>query len=490
MRAVRQTARALAADRSTKLLPIAVAQFFFIGAVGIAIFRTAAAASNSTTSDTVFINVEAHSIAFSALYFWIIPAVFLSSIIGVSQTEAAIPRILRRFQVDLARMALPENLTVPEDCVDDDGLVLPRTIKSLNECLKDDQKRVFHGGVYSWQPSNVKASRAGSLWGIRGLLPYSIVILSTLAGTLVSSLVPPVGFDCRNGAEIILCIIWILSAQADRLLIGLWSQNSDRRKTLFWVTTIKDFLATTATMGGIVVTQIGIFNRCDCYTNWGKTGLALPQMPDVASVLIDRLSMDYPLITFLCIAIEIIVVPLLIYFQFRHAFRVFVQRDDRQSNAPWLWKAYRRLRACKEKLSRALSLRPVRRSRFDRGVTSSGESGNRNESIEMPILEITEEPLTEEPEGVQQEIDVVNGPPNPIANFQLGPFQSRISSRESTLQSGSDALYQSDTRHRNTEPHRAEDDEASRMRHPRDEKLAHRKPLPGHSPLQEFQSRP
>lgn len=485
MTAVRQTARALAADRSTKLLPIAVALLFFIGAVGIAIFRTAAAAGKSATSDTVFINVEAHSIAFSALYFWIIPAVFLSSIIGVSQTEAAIPRILRRFEVDLARIALPKNATLPEECVDDDGLVLPKNIKLLNECLKDDQKRIFHGGVYSWQPSKpVEASQAGFLWGIRGLLPYSIVILGTMAGMLVSSLVPPEGFDCRNWAELLICIIWILSAQAGLWLKYLWSQNPNTRKTLFWATFIKDFLAMAATMGGIIVTQVGIFNRCACYTNWGQTGLALPQMPDVASVLLRRLNKDYPAITFLCIGIEIIVFPLLISIQYRHAFRVFVQRDDRQSNAPWLWKTYRIIQACEAVSFHVVSFRPFKRSRPHRGVTSSGESGLRDQSIEMPML-------THEPESVEEEVaDIVDEQPDPTANIPSNSFQSKTSSRESTLQSGSDALSQSDTRRRNTEPHRRKDEEAARLKHPGDEKLLHRKPLPGNSPLQEFHSRP
>ena len=481
MKAVRQTARALAADRSTKLLPIAVALIFFIAAVGIAIFRTAAAAKNSATSDTVFINVEAHSIAFSALYFWIIPVVFLSSIIGVSQTEAAIPRILRRFQVDLARMALPENVTLPQECVDDDGLVLAKRIKLLNECLIDNQKRVFHGGIYSWQPSNqVKASRTRSFWRIRGLLPYSIVILGTMTGVLVSSLVPPEGFDCRHYAELGICAVWILSAQADRLLKHLWSQDSKKRNTLFWATTIKDFSATAATMGGIIVTQIGIFNRCNCYTNWGKTGLALPQMPDVSSVLIRRLNIDYPAITFLCISIEFVVVPILISFQYRHAFRVFVQRDDRQSNAPCLWKAYRIIRAGKENLSHALSFCSFRRLRPHRGVTSSGESGLRDQSIEMPML-----PRTQEPDNIQEaESDEINHQSNPTANISSEPFQSKTSSRESTWNLGTDP------RRRNTEQNRAEDGEASRIKNPRDEKLLHRKPLPGHSPLQDFQSRP
>ena len=120
---VYQTASALAADRATNFLPIIVAQSLFIGAIAIATFRTAAAAKVSP--DTLWINLEAHGIAYSSQYFWIIPAVFLGSVIGVSQTKDAIPRLLRRFQGDLDHLPLPERVVLP------------------NNCLDGDQKRVF-----------------------------------------------------------------------------------------------------------------------------------------------------------------------------------------------------------------------------------------------------------------------------------------------------------------------------------------------------------
>lgn len=162
--------------------------------------RTASAAS--IISDTVYINVEAHSIAYSALYFWIIPAVILSLVIGVSQTEASIPHILRRIQhkpplphperlaEEIAcasgdRRMAKEYLGELSNCLDDhemreqklakinetldndrtktlDGLVeryqsLTRRSKAmekvveLNESL-NDRRRITHGGIYSWQP--------------------------------------------------------------------------------------------------------------------------------------------------------------------------------------------------------------------------------------------------------------------------------------------------------------------------------------------------
>ncbi|KAL8671115.1 MAG: hypothetical protein Q9168_004384 [Polycauliona sp. 1 TL-2023] len=116
--AVRITARALAADRSTKLLPIIVAEFLFIRAIAVAMGKTTSSAKNTASSDTVFVNVEAHSVAFSALYFWILPAVFMGALIGVSQTEDAIPRILRRFQIDLDRLLAPDKYKLSDAYLD------------------------------------------------------------------------------------------------------------------------------------------------------------------------------------------------------------------------------------------------------------------------------------------------------------------------------------------------------------------------------------
>lgn len=62
------------------------------------------------------------------------PTVFLGSIIGVSQTEAAIPRILKHFQADVERLESPTNVILS------------------NHYLDDSQKRIFQGGVYPLQP--------------------------------------------------------------------------------------------------------------------------------------------------------------------------------------------------------------------------------------------------------------------------------------------------------------------------------------------------
>lgn len=117
-----QTGGALAADRATKFLPVIVAQIIFIAVIGVAALKIGAA--SRVSEDNVWIN-DVRSMAFSLQSLWIIPAVFLGSMIGVSQTATAIPRILRRFQTDLERLSLPKGVNLP------------------NDVLANDQRRVF-----------------------------------------------------------------------------------------------------------------------------------------------------------------------------------------------------------------------------------------------------------------------------------------------------------------------------------------------------------
>lgn len=424
-RTIRQTGRALAADRSTKFLPIIVAQAFFIGAIGIAIFRTASAAGANASSDTVFINVEAHSIAFSALYFWIIPAVFLGSTIGVSQTEAAIPRILRRFQVDIEHLELP-SVTLP------------------NDRLENKAKRVFYGGVYSWQPQKRRSSRKLMTCHY---LSYLVVIMGTVTGMMVSALVPPDGWDCRHIGEILILFAWLLSARTDVMLSHLWPSEDDQSK-LFWTTGTKDLLITIATMGGVITTQLGVFNRCSCYTLWGKIGLALPEMPEIAETLFHRLNTAYPAITFTSIGIELIVVPLFICIQYIDALRTYVQRDDRESNAAWLWKSVRKLRDMKAALRGILPRSFFRLSRANRTNTLIVEEGPPGESEEMQPLAPT---LSEEPDSIAAEDGGAMG--TTMANAHPEPMDpvSQSSGVDTLSRSGTDLSSASDGRRRNTE---------------------------------------
>jgi hypothetical protein len=337
---------ALASDRTTRFLPVIVAQGFYIGSVGIAFGRTAVASAGA--NPTTYINIEAHSIAFSALHFWIIPAVILASIIGVSQTENAIPRIMQRFQTDINsafpvwKSSLPNSHLTADDVED----------------RPDAALRERSGGIYTWQPTYTlprNNSRAGlasdnttkylnakwqrachayvnfiKLRPGSPVFPLLILAAGGITSTLISYLIPPRGFETRHIAEILLYSAWLLSAALDYIPYGA------HHRCHFWFTFAKDTLLTIATMGGIIATQVGVFNRCSSYTLWGKVPLALPEVVSVAATLVKRIATVYPAIAFLCIGFQLVVFPALILLQYSHAARVFLQRDDNASNLqPW-----------------------------------------------------------------------------------------------------------------------------------------------------------
>ena len=383
--------------------------------------------------------MEAHSIAFTAQYFWIIPTVFLGSIVGVSQTEAAIPRILRRFQIDLERLQLLKSIKLP------------------NDCLHDKQRRIFHGGIYSWQPQKYYSSR--TILTHYEVLPYLIVVLGTATGMMVSAFVPPDGWDCRNNGEILILIAWLLSARIDVLFHHLWpldennqrvaendrivaannmqiNENNQRlneenqrlkkdnqrlnedsqrlnktnQRKLLWITGIKDLLVTIATMGGVITTQLGVFNRCSCYTQWGRTGLALPEMPDVAEVLFHRLNTTYPTIAFIGIGIQLVIVPLFVCILYIDALRTFVQRDDKKSNAKWLWKSLKTYRALKARIQTQLSRKTKRTGTSALEMQSFAQSSSEEpESINTEHASAADAPETEEQSEPVPAVDPISG---------------------------------------------------------------------------------
>ena len=349
--AIYQTAEALAADRATKFLPIITALSIFIGAVGIAVGKTASAGA---FSETIFINREAHSIASSALYFWVIPAVFLSSVIGVSQTQAAIPRILRQLQNNLRLLSLPQQEEIE---------ALNERLDKLNKRLDEDEEgRKFYGGIYSWQPAKWQWERSHenrpstkrkawfayqllqeiiSTIGKFALSACLIVIVGPITGMIISGLIPPDGWSCRHIGQLIMCMAWILSAGLDTLFNYVVPLKDKTHQTLlFYLTLTKDILITGVTVGWIIVVHVGYLHRCACYTRWGRVALALPEMPQVADKLSHRISTIYPGIVFASISLELIVIPSIIGFRYWDAFRVFMQRDDGVSNVGWFRKLW------------------------------------------------------------------------------------------------------------------------------------------------------
>lgn len=279
------------------------AQGFFVGALAVAVSKTTAITSTSS----LFVNVEAHSIAFSALYFWIIPAVFLSAIIGVSQTEKTIRRILEDLQTALSR----------EPGLKDFCICLP-SVPTTNE----RKERIAKGGIYSWQPE----SKPKGLWHsvTVNFLPIFTVSSGTITAMLVSGFVPADGWQPRHCAHATFLFIWIFSFLVTNWLKQLGGKNFPK----FEATFAKDVLVTVGTLAALMYIQVGPFNDCSSYTLWGRKGLALPGMPEVEAILNPRMRKMYPAIAFTSIGIQLVLIPLVVFIWSPRALRVLLQSDD------------------------------------------------------------------------------------------------------------------------------------------------------------------
>jgi len=146
---------------------------------------------------------------------------------------------------------------------------------------------------------------------------------------LLTSFVLPDGWSCRSTAEIAIFAVWLVSYPCTLISWG------DHHRCRFWFTFFKDLGAMASTLGLVIATQIGIFNKCSCYTRDGKAGLALPQIPMVETSLEDRLNFVYPAISMTGIAAQLLVFPGLIMVWYYEAISVFLQRDDGKSNLQW-----------------------------------------------------------------------------------------------------------------------------------------------------------
>ena len=115
----------------------------------------------------------------------------------------------------------------------------------------------------------------------------------------------------------------------------LGQPRDQTRSKLLKIHLWKESAATVVTIGIILVTQCGIFNSCACYTHFGKTGVALPEIQPVKDILHFRIHYVYTSLAFSCIVAQIMV-PFVIYLRYPDAIRVFAQRDDGESNL-WAW---------------------------------------------------------------------------------------------------------------------------------------------------------
>ncbi|KAK0704579.1 hypothetical protein B0H67DRAFT_673749 [Lasiosphaeris hirsuta] len=317
----------LAADRSTFVLPVFIAQGAFLFAIGAAFWRVIGVPPQPHS----WTNVEAYSIAMSAPFLYTLPAVFLAAIMGASQTETSVPTILNSLRRQLAEkdwhLPIPGRSPVPlhpplipaGPSQQDPGVTLAR--------------RIAAGGLYAWRPHTHAPRRLGRTWP-HFLLAAGFVGGSVAVGGWIAYRVPPEGFDCRNAAQTALLGTWVASVALDFAVV-FFAKVAGAEDGWYGVTFGKDVGMGLAVVVEIVVTQLGVLNRCDCFTLWGRVPLALPQIREVADVLMRRIAVEWPMVTFGWIGMEV-VLCVLIWCWYGDAFRVYMQRDDGTSNFDWV----------------------------------------------------------------------------------------------------------------------------------------------------------
>jgi hypothetical protein len=300
-----------------------VAQLFLIFDIGIAFLRAKGRAQRSGD----YVNIDVLSVAFASLFFWLIPTVFLGSIIGVSQSAYSVPRILLQFSK-----------------ISEEGALAPPRV------LQRD--RELNGGIYSWQPKthslsplsagipSINGTDSGSgLCTILRLLtkgiarhvapastivPISIVSLACITGFTTAWYVPPVGFECRHLGMLFIFFAWISS-----WLVGLFLLPSKSHPWHFSVALAKDVAFAISTLACLALGQAGFYNRCFCYTIWGSAGIIIPGYADIHSILTSRIGKEYPAIIIGAgIGTQLLIVPLLVYWYYSLAFRVFLRGDN------------------------------------------------------------------------------------------------------------------------------------------------------------------
>ncbi|KAF2004955.1 hypothetical protein P154DRAFT_560345 [Amniculicola lignicola CBS 123094] len=313
-----EAANSLAADRTTKILPVFFAELIFIGGWLIALIK----AASSEPGPGNWPNVESHSVAMSAMYLWVTSAVVIGSVIGASQTEGSMPRLLHRFEHDMAT-AQGEEARRPS----------AGGREETEWCLAGPE-RALHGGVYSWRP--LKWREVPRQFGVdtkelcgyaaTGLVPVSACYITAV---LLSYFTPPKGVSCRHVAESFILGLWMIS-----FCVEFIAERWLKKRHLFAVVFSKDVLFATSNVVVIFMVQSGLLNRCSCWSMFGLTGVNLPQHPDVTPILMHFVKRIAPWITFMAIFFQFLFCGMVLW-KYSDAIRVFVQRDDGISNLGW-----------------------------------------------------------------------------------------------------------------------------------------------------------
>lgn len=153
-------------------------------------------------------------------------------------------------------------------------------------------KRVTSGGIYSWQPGKWQTLvYGGKCWRRRliALLSISSILSGPIAAIYMAYSAPPTGFGCREIAVISTFGLWMFSAAFDIL-----AENNTSAKNSYVLIFLKDSLCTFGIVLYNVYVYLGMYNRCSCWTKFGRGPLSFGLEPKVAKELKEKISKEWP----------------------------------------------------------------------------------------------------------------------------------------------------------------------------------------------------
>lgn len=431
--------------------------FLFLQAFGFAFYKTQQSDKASLSyPNGKWVNIEAHSIAFSALLLWLVPAVYFGSIIGVSQVDEELPSKLNAFRqqlLDLQRQSqikieghrertelerqfslgssqlstelrtrisgrltelstqfekLPNfpvfsSSEIPGYIPLEKPAGQPKLDYTDRFAYLSTRMRIKSGGIYSCRArlfANRNPFPHQVQLGLGTIIACHVVAFGLVASSVGISLsiswrVPPVRNKCRLLAEAGALAVWIASYLMN-FAIFRWAPD----RWHYGLTYAKDVLSSCAIFVMIVVTQVGIFNRCSCYIQ-SDGSIANPLVQAVGQLLDKRFMEEWLPVVMFGITFQL-TAGLILSWWYIVAFRVFLQRSDDRSNLDQvlligglLKKTFNELERMRFFVSRSicwLAMASIGRTRKrkdqnrESGATASREEGEG----ELPITRIQE----------------------------------------------------------------------------------------------------
>lgn len=272
-----------------------------------------------------------HNIAFGALYSSLPFAVLSTAIVGGAHTQNSVPRILNRLREET------EEIFGANREATDEGRA-PMSFPPLKFSMTE---RRVSGGLPSWQPDKFADYTSDNHKGLKFfafgfLLSTTIVAIPAIAVIWISWRPPTEGFGCRSATQASFLVSWLLNVTSDRILSKCTGRAKGhgiaRSQWIYWITFVKDFLLTSGAIIALACAVVGVFNTCNCWTNWfpndfgGQRYLSFPEEQLVFDNIRSGLKYEFAIVTSVALGLELFIF-VLVRLYFRHGSAVLSQRD-------------------------------------------------------------------------------------------------------------------------------------------------------------------